>query len=459
MKKTIKPLQSSRPWRLAAQGCSILLLSVALPMTAAAKKGGNGGGGGGSGGGGENPVPQLVAAPVDYVETELRWHEDTDPDFGGIFAAWINNQGLAVTWIKRPHPTDVERWGIRVGGINLDLATGETTDTLVDLSEVFGLSVAALNVARTDGPWRIAYGREINDAGLIACQLIPENEPRLFERAVPCLLAVADLSRRGTGNALVLVNAASTDPDQDFWQLNEGGDVLVISPNDFASNIRVFRRDLDASGNPFYTPLETPALGISLNRPSFNSSRNLSFSERVGNAVNSQESFLFQNSLDSGTESLLWRSKDPLFYAVATAEDNTAYAVSFRNVKTGKGKNATTATVSTPYHVISATERTPLTNESAILRWRGSVSHAPVTGEEEVVLELEASGEYQIYKPNFGARFVLPITPGNLLYIGISPPYDPLAVTSPESYSGGYVVYNTTDAIRRAFILTPQPLP
>ena len=129
MKQTRISVQSFRPWHLAAQGCSVLLLSLAIPLTATAKRGGGGGGGDGGGEVTVNPVPDLVAAPIGYTKTELVWKGDIDGNgiadrledtFRGVAFYGINNQGVVSSYINGPHPTDPLLLGRRIGGINID---------------------------------------------------------------------------------------------------------------------------------------------------------------------------------------------------------------------------------------------------------------------------------------------------------------------------------------------------
>ena len=451
----MKPIQSPRHAGILSRPARVLATSIILLLASAtfAKKGGGGGGGGD--GGTINPVPAEIAPPVSYTVTELRWHEDTDPNFGGIWTAWVNQLGIAAGWVRRPHPTNPEQLGVRTGVINIDITTGAATDTLVELDLVFSTALAVLNATRSDGPWRIAYGRGgITDDGLIGCQLIPANEPRLVEDTIPCLLAVGDLSKRGADDALTLLTLESGDLD--FTQLNQNGDALVATNNGSTIDT-LFLRDTDVSGWVSYIPVAIPSVDYYYGRPTINSAGTVTFSETTNQP---NESSLYQYPAVSGSQSLLWRSGNPSFYSVATAEDHSAYVVATKSITTGKGRHATTSAYLIPYHVISETERTPLTDYesegSAVIRGHWNVSGAPLSGEEEIVLESVESGVYQIYKPNLGARFELPIAPGIARWVGVSPPYNDHLVSTPESYNGGYVVFTTNDAAPQGFILTPS---
>ena len=141
-----------------------------------------------------------------------------------------------------------------------------------------------------------------------------------------------------------------------------------------------------------------------------------------------------------------------------------------------------------PYHVISPTERTPLVdvnlegNADGTPRWENApvLSRALTAGEEEIILRRyggEIGGstiDYQIYKPNFGARFqIIPsedYNGGNIRNVVISAPWsdsetsphDPDSSTYTGDYYGGLVAYTIRfEAERRedSFILTPMPLP
>lgn len=439
-----------------------LLACLGLWAPVHAKKGGGGGGGDPGGGVVENPVPLVVASPVNYDSTELRW-----PEVGhqGIWLNSINSQGLAVGFVKRP-PLEGSPEGTpgeRRGVINLDPATREATDTMVDLNVLFSASLAVLNAGRTDGPWRIAYARAFNEAGLIGCQLIPWDAARSYNTSeaaaagvapVPTLLAVADL-QRAEPDAMIVVDPDNTSPEQELYQMNEHGDVLLWDGerDDLTYIYRVHRLGTDTAGDWIYEELSVPPVNAGT-PASFNSSLQFLFYEHSG-STRSRTSRLYQYSLASGDQTLLTESGDPLFSANGIAEDNTAYA--HGQSTSGKGNNR--VTLSRPYHIISPTERTPLTFSSGwIFNWVRGLSRAATSGEEEVFIQLYDTGEYQVYKPNFGARFVLPIAPRSLGWAGISPPYDAQGVSSAGEYFGGYVAYSTNDAVNRSYVLTPVPI-
>ena len=97
-----------------------------------------------------------------------------------------------------------------------------------------------------------------------------------------------------------------------------------------------------------------------------------------------------------------------------------------------------------------------------------NLSRAAGSGEEEVVFQIEESGVYQVYKPNYDARFILTdIDPGSATqFMQISPPavgqsqttgWDP--ITETWNYAAGYVGYTTTDLTFRAYVLTPSGSP
>lgn len=199
-----------------------------------------------------NPVPDLVDPPIGYTETELVWDGDVDGNgiadrlensFGGVGFYGINNQGLVTSIVFGPHPTDPAGLGRRIGGINLDPTTGVVSDQVFDLNELFATALAGLNNARTDGPWRIAYGRGVTDSGLVAVQLIPEESPRLVDNTVPCLLAVGVLSRRLDPDALMVIPGLS-DGDTDLVQLTENGSALVLEEQTDGRFHRVFPQGL-----------------------------------------------------------------------------------------------------------------------------------------------------------------------------------------------------------------------
>jgi len=159
---------------------ALTILVLPFSTNTLAGKGGVKGKPGGSGGNSGGPVPPLLEEPpITYQTTELRWHEDEDPNFQGLWVEDVNSQGLVVGWVRRPAEPGTN--GFRHAVINLG-ASGQATDTMIDLNDRFAESLANLNTERhavdpEERPWRIAYARAINDAGEIACQLIPLDEP------------------------------------------------------------------------------------------------------------------------------------------------------------------------------------------------------------------------------------------------------------------------------------------
>ena len=465
MKLTQHSLNPSRA--LSSFFSATLVASILCSPAALAKKGGNGGGGNGGGddGGGGSAVPQVVTSPVTYTETELRWEDDgefNDPDFQGIYVNFVNRVGLASGFVMLPAPEGV--YGERRAVVNVDPATGGTADTMVDLNSVFATELAALNSDRTDGPWRLAYGRGINDAGMIGCQLVPATEPTSLNSSqaaaegvapVPVLQVVVDLNGAGV-NRLVVLDPLNTSPDQSIMQVNENGDVITADGVDGVYNFDIFRREIDGAGAASYAKIALPAISGGL--PSFNSSREVSY---VEDDTGAGTSTLVHYLADTGDSSVLWEVNDGTLGMRGIAEDGSAYALHSYSVTSGRGKNKTTTNYSIPHHVISSTERVQLTEQNAELpNGFRNVSRAAISGEEEVLIRI-SSGEYQLYKPNFGARFVLPIDPWNVSAGFIAPPFDTSATTtSAEDYNAGYIAYSSNPlltGIYRSYILTPQP--
>ena len=476
-----KYLQES-PRRTATVGLTatvLLFSSLALP-TALAKK--PGGGGGGDDPVTINPVPILVDAPVTFSTTELRWHEDSDPNFGGITFNGINNQGLVVAFIASPHPEDPHLYGRRTGAINLDLDTGSPTAVMVDLNEVFAAGLQQLNLARLETEeWRIAYGRKINNAGLVACHLIPQSAPRIYGtdtasslgiEPTPTLLVVADLTRRAGSDSMMIVPTDSASPDQDFLELNEMGDVLVLAndPTTGEYFTQLFQLEFDLitglpDGYATFDRLSDLGPLTYSNRPSLNSSLEVLFHRNAQSSRNQTVRQLIRYSALDGSETILWETQSLLAGSIAC--DGSAYATERETIRTGKGKNAVTTVVWTPYHVLSETERTPLVSESASMPFDHlSVSQAAQSGEEEVVIQIETTARYQVYKPNFGARFDLVDLPASdVKFLQISSPVAPSTATEWDhdlgsgTYSGGYIGYGTDMEPDRTFILTPNGAP
>ena len=101
--------------------------------------------------------------------------------------------------------------------------------------------------------------------------------------------------------------------------------------------------------------------------------------------------------------------------------------------------------------------------------WR-SVSSAPA-GEEEIIFRSRNTYEIQIYKPNYGSRFVLDLQlPVGASLLGywdgpsISSPYNQGEgiESSPSTYYGGYIAYGARfpqESVNffRTYVLTPSP--
>lgn len=458
-----------------------ILICLALPTATMLADKGGGKPGGGGGGASENLIPPVVPAPVSYLSTQLCWEiqsECSDPNFQGIWVNGVNGRGLAVGHVKRPINSNPDMddsvWGERIGTINVDVIPGSyglaldgtgapvATDTMVDLNGIFSSALTALNSARADGPWRIAYGREINEAGQIACQLLPVDEPRSFdtgsgEEPVPVLMVLGNLLE-GT---LVPVDASNTSSDQDFVEMDEDGDVLMRD-----GNVRRFFKFENGSFNEQVLP-------PSIHFPSFNSADIFSYDTETAENGRFVTDRLFR-TVDGDSE-LLWerRGKDydnfKFFHLGVSESGSSVYAATYQFI----GGQVSFPEI--PYRILSSTERIQLTeaNANGNPNWTNtsSLSNALTDGEEELILHLyDTTDEYQIYKPNFGARFRIIATDklegGNIQNIAISPPWDNTGRStahdsgSPATYFGGYVAFSNFFAAENrhdSFILTPQP--
>lgn len=471
------------------------LLAISISI-ASAGKGGGGKPRGEDGGDGilEHSVPPVVPPPVGYLNTKLWWPEEIDPETGDFYPTFqginvysINSRGLAVGCVKLspPEGSPERSYGERRGVINLG-SNGEATDTLVDLNLVFADALTNLNTIRAsgpwhDGPWRIAYGQQINEAGQIGCTLIPDSEvvaahtelaATLGIDPVPRLLAMADLEDM----TLLPVEPGNTSPDQDIMDLNQAGDLLVRDRAAHIARLYVFHPDnpvtptVDAGYLEYSLPEYTPGA------VTFNSSLQVTWDETVTGKGRSVSELLYRSSLTTDGEEYFWmddllwqregKDYDYMYFShtYGVAEDGSVY--------TAAGGFGT----SIPYHVISPTERTPLTDVNATGVWNDGMSHyrslskAQTSGEEEILLHLcETTGDYQIYKPNFGARFVLPLAPHTLIWASISPPpIDDGQQSAPYDqgytgdYLGGYIVYmdcldtHTSGSRANSYILTPD---
>lgn len=477
---------SFRLWHCTAKRAPIFLLGLALPLTASAKKGGNGGGG-------DSPpdpvVPVATSQPVDYISTQLQWEnaaEFSDPDFKGIWVSGVNSQGIVVGHVKRPLNSrpDLDDSVVpeRRAAINVSLQEGAyvVDHTMRDLNSLFASALGDLNSSPpATGPWRIAYARGFNEAGHILCLLIPNNQLRTYDTneaasagvdPVPGIFVQADLS-----TLTITPVSGNTSPDQEVLEMNENGDVLMQD----GPTLRFF----EFSNGSFSEGL-VPA---SINRPTFNSNRDFSYdSETVENGRFVTDR-LFRTV--NGVEELLWerRGKDYdhfNFRQLGVADgDGSVFVATYQFL----GGQVSFPEI--PYHVKSSTERIQLTevNADGSPAWlnRPSLSSAQTPGEEELILYLyDTTLEYQIYKPNFGARQQIVFTDaqggapvlltddlngGNITNIVISPPWDNNATSDPYdpettytgTYYGGYVAFSNwfSDPDRHdAFILSPtQP--
>lgn len=457
---------------------------------------GKGGGNGGGGSGGDeptdpggavtiNPVPDTVTPPIGYTATEIPWNGDVDgngvadkdeADWFGVSFNGINNQGVVVSYIAGP-TLDPAYPGWVVGGINIDPASGEIAGEMFDLNEVFAGALAAMNQARADdGPWRIAYGRSVTDGGLVALQLVPQdagfNDPALN---VPCLLAVGDLARRSKNDGIMVI-PINTNGENDHLQLTELGNSLVLEydPGLEGYYIRIFLLGENSDGERgYFAEMPVPAVGYleepTIRDPGLGDSTpypDLCYTPWTSNQV-----VRYSYSDDAGPEEVVLHELIDTFFEAGglapAGPDGAAYACAQTLETIGKGKNKETIAYWTPHYIISPTERTPLAAPLASaclpeVNW--SISDAWLPGEEEVVIEFEDTGEVQVFKPNFGALFQLPIDPGTQRLIEISPPVDPLAVSSHYTlgngdYAAGYVGYGTEAEPDRVIVLTPDGAP
>lgn len=480
--KTIKRADHGRFRPAFTLGAAILALATtALAAPPEGKGGGNGGGGDAEPTDPEltiNPVPNLLDPPIAYTRSELRWEGDldgngvadeTEPSFRGVSLRGVNSQGFVVgTVASGPEEVDAgvdDGW--RTGFINFDPNMNQLTEAVHDMNRVFAVGLADLNarlgLTEESEKWRVAWALSINEAHLITCLLLPGKIAYRFrgrEEATPCLLAVANLACR-TEVGSVMVVPTNDSPYQDFLDLNEFGDVLVHThdPATDTYESRLFRIDDPDAPSGYLEQDELPLPGLfswGENGPSFNNALEVLF-RRFGDDSSTQQLIRY-SAVDLTEDILLEGGADTFtFLPNGIAADGTAYVTVYEWV--GKGKNKTR--VATPYHVVSAAERTPLTDPaadgSAVIEnfvWNLSSNTEP--GEQEVVLKIEGTGEYQMYKPNFGARFTLAdIAPGIASqYIKVSPP----AVDN-GTYAAGYIGYTTTAIPAKAWILTPAGAP
>lgn len=452
---------------------TVVMLAFAASNSRAAKPGPGGGGGTVT----ELPVPPLVAAPVSYQITEFLWEnaaEASDPTFQGIYINGVNSRRLVTGSVRRP-PAIPDTSGERRGIVNIG-TNGEATDTMVDLNAVFAGALAELNSRRAsripaEEPWRIAYGRRINEAGQIACQLLPQSAARSYGTGeggtlVPSLNVVGHLTTR----TLIEVDPNNTSPDQDIMEMNENGDLLVRDYNGSAwvSKLFVFHAGTGSYVN------QTSALPASVNPPSFNTSLQISYTTEILGTRRSATDRLFLRTPGVSPDALLWENagKDyDNFYweLLGVAESGSTYAAkSYRNSSTG-------LRMTIPYQVLSPTQRRPLTTATAygfhsLDRPSPELSRAPIAGEEEIAFSTEGTSgpELQLYKPKFGARFTVPGAFANTLSnLCISPPHNPAGNTTASSggtytgtYYGGYIALTWQPGITPgpncvSYLLTP----
>lgn len=479
----LEPCLAGSRAKRAALALATATCALALPIAASAAKGGKPGGGGG-GGGTEitiNPVPKVIASPVTYTTTELHWSGDlnengiadhTEETFVGIAAIGVNNRGFVVGSVYGPASADPALNNKRTAFVRLDPSSAG----VVSLDVVFATALQTLNDNRpaTEEPWRIAYGTRINDDGLIACRLIPASAPYRVERdeaiergidPTPVLYAMVDLSRSDAADALMLV-PISTSPDGDFLDIGELGDVLMFD-HDAATNTylaRLFPLAEDADGTLGYhleNEVSIPALtSWPVSRPSINAAREL-----IYRMIPEEKLVRYSTMVDEQT--ILVQNEKFSFFANGISTDGTAFISAYEFVTTGKGRNQQTTRLDYPIHIISPNERTPLTDpaidgNASIPHFAWCASNAAAPGEAEVLIQFEGTLEHQIYKPNLGARFPVPIV-GQAYWATISPPVDQTVTTDwdPASgtgtYAAGFISYSLNeDGFYRGFVLQPN---
>ena len=377
--------------------------------------------------------------------------------------------------------------------------------TWVDLNALFSEALDELNTSRSDGPWRIRVGWQITDAGLIACELLPAEQDRQFSRVLaeydgrettPQIIAVLDLAHltdplADPRQALSLLEYRyvdpnrdwATDPDQDLDQLTSAGHLQVYNADvdgndDVVGAINdVFKYDPATSSFVLITPsLDYPYLDYSSDiytrKSAFSINSSLQTICRDVN-VGDFSRQIFRGTVEgSAIDELWWESDNPVLRPMEIAEDGTLYVLAQSTVTKGRDKGLKQDQI---YHLLSPTERTPLVdpgvdgNAAWVANpWR-SVSSAPA-GEEEILFRSTKTGEIQIYKPNYGSRFVLDLQlPEGSTLQGywdgpwISSPFNQGEgiESSPSSYYGGYIAYNTefpqeSENFLRTYILTPS---
>jgi len=146
------------------------------------------------------------------------------------------------------------------------------------------------------------------------------------------------------------------------------------------------------------------------------------------------------------------------WHVMGVAESGEIYASSISSPSVG-------VRVEIPHHVISPTQRRPLTSENADPVYLTDsetqpLSRALLPGEEEIAIMIQSTKEIQIYKPNFGARFAVGIDIGTSAYnFNISPPHDMEGMSSSHesggTYIGGYIAW-TRCSDMTSYLLTPS---
>lgn len=463
----------------------MLTAALVAAITCASAKPGKGNGGGGDPEPpppGEEVVPWVATPPVTYTTTPIVWHDAAafnNPGFQGIYVDGINLLGITVGCALLPPEVPGENGERRAGAcvlvdedhqIVFDASGNMTaTDTMVDLNLIFEDALSAFNADRAtnygDGPWRLAYARKISGDAKVICTMIPQSEAMNFDSVaayyaerepVPLLFVLADLP---TGQ-LLAVEPENSSPDQDVTQMNENGDLLIRhSDNLFEvdwNHSRLFILDL---ANGVY--VEEPVGGLDDDHSRMNSSL-----EILRIRYTSESEILNRYSVLDQTDTDLWERENGLPWGIA--EDGSVYANS-DYLETYRKGPIKSKMLRIPHHVhwdesSMSYVATPITdtNASAASIW-DCPSHAATSGEEEAILRIHETNEYQVYKPAFGARFTLEdIPPNAVCFIRISPPADNSANSDPYtvssgSYQAGYIAWY--DRNYDAYIMTPQGAP
>ncbi|MDF1712815.1 MAG: hypothetical protein P1U90_11300 [Akkermansiaceae bacterium] len=344
-----------------------------------------------------------------------------------------------------------------------------------------------MNITRTDGPWRIAYGRELNEAGQIVCRLIPDDQVRAYStteaakyegvEAVPSLFAVADIYDLSLTVLDGGVGYDETHPNRNCKGLNQAGDVYLQASIPEVGNTE----DLFTNEGGTYL-LANAVLPSPFDfQLTFNSSPDFGYSVRTP-AKGQNETVTLTRRVSGGDEAL-W-SYTSKSYARFSPLGISEVGGSVYTTTVFPGEREI------PYHVKSTTERIRIADAdcSGAIKWNGrpSLSQALIEGEEELILlDYETNpnaAEYYIYKPNFAARhrivFSDPLTGevdvpltdsvkgGFTGQVVISAPLDGTGTTDPYlegspysgTYFGGYVVFTTSlnDQYLESYLLKPS---